>query len=375
MRGALIAAGLVCLLGQARAEDDAGPLARLLAEARTTRALDRVVLRPRTFALRAGPALEQVQALIACEGRQVQGGLRVSIVFEQLEGETTRFDYGFEGGAWVEVRAAVTPSGAAIPSREARVDLRARPPSVTQRDAQGERDPVALPWTGDELGELFALFVLAPLGDCGLAGWGPVSLVQELALLGPAAQATPLELRLEVREEGALPEVLLRAGDEVSARARLSAGFQALTRLEFAGGLYAEPLSEADYEGLHHAAALKLAPAPTYAATDALRVLAAAERVYRSAHPGAGSLAQLGAAGLIDGELAQGRARGWRVELAVSEDGARWIARATPAYRDEAACFVVTQAGELVVVPELVPLDPARELPVSARRIPLRSRW
>ena len=98
----------VCaLLAGSAGAGEPSPLPAILREAETTRALDRVLLAPRRFALRRGPNLQDLQAIVVCRGRRVEGGLRLTIAFEQLEGEVTRFEYGIEGGRLVRLVAAV----------------------------------------------------------------------------------------------------------------------------------------------------------------------------------------------------------------------------------------------------------------------------
>ncbi|MCA8920772.1 MAG: hypothetical protein KDD82_03120 [Planctomycetes bacterium] len=368
----------VCaLLAGSAGAGEPSPLPAILREAETTRALDRVLLAPRRFALRRGPNLQDLQAIVVCRGRRVEGGLRLTIAFEQLEGEVTRFEYGIEGGRLVRLVAAVVSPQSADPTLEARADLSQTPPQLTQRDARQSRAPVALPWRGDELGELFVLFVLAPLADCGLDALATVRVVQELSLLGDPEGCAPLPRGLSLREQEGKRSLELREGEQVSARVRFGEGTRGgeIARLEFTDGLYADPISEADYDALHHAAPLRLQPPPHYAATDALRVLQAAQTVYRARAQRAGTLAELGEAGLLEAELAAGQARGWRVELAISEDGHRWIARATPAYREEPACFALRHDGELVVSPSALPLDPDLPFPDGVQRVPRSSRW
>ena len=198
-RGAWIALAAALCAGSLRA-DEPPTLKQILVQAETTRALDRVLLYPRRFVLRNGPRLEDMAAIVVCSGERFEGGLTFRVEFEGLEGDTTRFDYVIEAGVWTRLTAGAYQAGRGDPTHEASVDLRASPPQVTQRDLKGARDPVALPWKGDELGELFLLFVLGPLSDCGVDALGAARVVQELSLLGPAERCTPLGRTLKAKQ-------------------------------------------------------------------------------------------------------------------------------------------------------------------------------
>lgn len=377
-RGAWIALAAALCAGAPRA-DEPPTLQRILTQAETTRALDRVLLYPRRFVLRNGPRLEDMAAIVVCSGERFEGGLTFRVEFEGLEGDTTRFDYVIEAGVWTRLTAGAYQAGRGDPTHEATVDLRASPPQVTQRDLEGARDPVALPWKGDELGELFLLFVLGPLSDCGVDALGAARVVQELSLLGPAERCTPLGRTLKAKQgKDGRRSLEVLEGDAFSARIRFGEGMFAgdIARLEFSDGLYADPITEGTYDTLHHAVPVRLQPAPTYAATDTLRAVRAAQWAYRQKFGEvAPSLARLGEVGFLDSATAAGKRLGWRVALAASEDGERWVARARSAYRDEPGSFAINERGELVVAPAVLPLDPSLPFPEDARRIPLTSRW